>query len=146
MNPRLSFRALGEPGTRRVPVREPCDPESMPGSAPAERWIPDSAVCRAGFLRNPGQTGFRNDEQKRRRFHMQLPCLRRLPALCRIVLCALALSIAVSLGGAFPAAPQVGNILVFAAASLRNALDDVNAQWRKDNGQTARIKSEQGRA
>src|SRR3546814_10353532 len=56
----LSFRALGEPGTRRVPAREPCDPESMPGSVQAERWIPDSAVCRAGFLQNPGQTGFRN--------------------------------------------------------------------------------------
>src|SRR3546814_1894320 len=62
MDPTLSFRALGEPGTRRVPAREPCDPESMSPSAPAERWIPDSAVCRSGFLRNPGQTGFRNDE------------------------------------------------------------------------------------
>src|SRR3546814_3037741 len=56
---RPSFRALGEPGTRRVPVREPCDPESTPPSSQPERWIPDSAV--AGFLRNPGQTGFRND-------------------------------------------------------------------------------------
>src|SRR3546814_6398877 len=66
MNPTLSFRALGEPGTRRVPVREPCDPESMSGSAQAERWIPDSAVCRPGFLRNPGQTGFWNDNEKLR--------------------------------------------------------------------------------
>src|SRR3546814_12191807 len=49
------------------------------------------------------------------------------------------MSIAVNLGGAFPAAAQDGNILVFAAASLRNALDDVNAQWRKDNGKSARI-------
>src|SRR3546814_2791233 len=71
--PRSSFRALGEPGARRVPAREPCDPESMSGSAQAERWIPDSAVCRAGFLRNPGQTGFRNDTQWLRRFHMRLP-------------------------------------------------------------------------
>src|SRR3546814_19820359 len=70
---------------------------------------------------------------------MQLPCLRRLPALCRIALCVLALSIVISLGGAFPAAAQDGNILVFAAASLRNALEDVNAQWRKDNGKSARI-------
>src|SRR3546814_10688487 len=61
MDHTLSFQALGEPGTLWVPAREPCDPESMPGSAQAERWIPDSAVCRAGFLRNPAQTGFRND-------------------------------------------------------------------------------------
>src|SRR3546814_8915855 len=49
------------PGVRRarnpvgVPVREPCDPESMHPFAQAERWIPDSTVYRAGFLRNSGQ-------------------------------------------------------------------------------------------
>src|SRR3546814_6514030 len=66
-----SFRALGEPGTRRVPAREPCDPESMSPSAQAAGWIRDSAVCRAGFLRNPRQTGFRNDNGNYG--HMRLP-------------------------------------------------------------------------
>src|SRR3546814_8093099 len=61
------------PGVRRarnpvgVPVREPCDPESMHPFAQTERWIPDSTVYRAGFLRNPGQTGFRNDKQRLQR-------------------------------------------------------------------------------
>src|SRR3546814_5835114 len=70
-----SFRALGEPGTRRVPAREPCDPESMSPSAQAAGWIRDSAVCRAGFLRNPRQTGFRNDNGNYG--HMRLPYFLR---------------------------------------------------------------------
>src|SRR3546814_11005995 len=74
MNFTPSFWALGEPGTHRVPAREPCDPESIHRPAQVERWIPDSTVCRAGFLRNPGQTGFRNDDEKLPPFHVQLPC------------------------------------------------------------------------
>jgi molybdate transport system substrate-binding protein len=34
---------------------------------------------------------------------------------------------------------QDKGIVVFAAASLKDALDDVNAQWRKDTGKSARI-------
>src|SRR3546814_8318066 len=37
----------------------------------AAGWIRDSAVCRAGFLRNPRQTGFRNDNGNYG--HMRLP-------------------------------------------------------------------------
>src|SRR3546814_2920696 len=44
----------------------------MHGSEQVERWIPDSAVCRAAFLRNPGQTGFRNDNEKLQMFHLRL--------------------------------------------------------------------------
>src|SRR3546814_9002336 len=71
MNFTPSFWALGEPGTHRVPAREPCDPESIHRPAQVERWIPDSTVCRAGFLRNPGQTGFRNDDEKLPPFHVR---------------------------------------------------------------------------
>ena len=41
--------------------------------------------------------------------------------------------------GSGVAAAQDKKVLVFAAASLRNALDDVNAQWTKDAGKTAKI-------
>jgi molybdate transport system substrate-binding protein len=34
---------------------------------------------------------------------------------------------------------QSGDIVVFAAASLKNALDAVNAQWKKETGKSARI-------
>jgi molybdate transport system substrate-binding protein len=34
---------------------------------------------------------------------------------------------------------QGGDVLVFAAASLKNALDAVNAQWQKETGKTAKI-------
>ncbi len=38
-----------------------------------------------------------------------------------------------------PAAAQSGNVLVFAAASLKEALDGVAARWRKETGKTAVI-------
>ena len=38
-----------------------------------------------------------------------------------------------------PAAAQGGDVVVFAAASLKNALDAVNAQWRKETGRKATI-------
>jgi molybdate transport system substrate-binding protein len=40
---------------------------------------------------------------------------------------------------AAPASAGSGDVVVFAAASLKNALDDVNAQWRRDSGKTAVI-------
>jgi molybdate transport system substrate-binding protein len=46
--------------------------------------------------------------------------------------------IALALGlGALPAAAAGQDLLVFAAASLKNALDDVNAQYQADTGKTA---------
>jgi molybdate transport system substrate-binding protein len=36
-----------------------------------------------------------------------------------------------------PAGAQGGDVIVFAAASLKNALDAVNAQWQKDTGKKA---------
>lgn len=38
-----------------------------------------------------------------------------------------------------PAAAQSGSVLVFAAASLKEALDGIAAQWRKETGKTAVI-------
>ncbi len=34
---------------------------------------------------------------------------------------------------------QGGDLVVFAAASLKNALDDINAQWKKETGKEAKI-------
>ena len=42
-------------------------------------------------------------------------------------------------GGAQPAAAQGTDLVIFAAASLKNALDAVNAQWQKGTGRTAKI-------
>ena len=50
------------------------------------------------------------------------------------------LAIGLSLGlGARPAAAQNKPVLVFAAASLKNALDDVNAQWGRETGKHAAV-------
>jgi len=38
-----------------------------------------------------------------------------------------------------PALAQSGNVVVFAAASLKNALDAINAQWQKETGKKAVI-------
>ncbi len=38
-----------------------------------------------------------------------------------------------------PARAQGSDLVVFAAASLKNALDDINAQWKKETGKEARI-------
>lgn len=38
-----------------------------------------------------------------------------------------------------PAYAQGGDMVVFAAASLKTALDNVNAQWKKETGKSARI-------
>jgi molybdate transport system substrate-binding protein len=40
---------------------------------------------------------------------------------------------------ATPAAAQSGDVVVFAAASLKNALDAINAQWQKETGKKATI-------
>ena len=34
---------------------------------------------------------------------------------------------------------QTGDVVVFAAASLKNALDAINAQWHRDTGKRAAI-------
>ena len=38
-----------------------------------------------------------------------------------------------------PARAQGGDLVVFAAASLKNALDSINAQWKKETGKSAKI-------
>lgn len=38
-----------------------------------------------------------------------------------------------------PAAAQSQSVLIFAAASLKNALDEISAQWTKDTGKQAKI-------
>jgi molybdate transport system substrate-binding protein len=38
-----------------------------------------------------------------------------------------------------PARAQGGDLIVFAAASLKNALDSINAQWKAETGKSARI-------
>src|SRR3546814_15615869 len=44
---------------------------------------------------------------------------------------------ALASGVAAPARAQDGDLLVFAAASLKNALDEVDAQWAQQAGKTA---------
>lgn len=51
--------------------------------------------------------------------------------------CALACLLAVTAAAFARAEP--GEPLVFAAASLKTALDDINAQWQKDSGQRASV-------
>src|SRR5215475_12966745 len=41
--------------------------------------------------------------------------------------------------GASPSAAQGRDVLVFAAASLKNALDEVAAQWQRETGKKASI-------
>src|SRR5262245_30230086 len=41
--------------------------------------------------------------------------------------------------GACPALAQDKDVLVFAAASLKNALDDINGQWQRETGKKAVI-------
>jgi molybdate transport system substrate-binding protein len=41
--------------------------------------------------------------------------------------------------GTVPAAAQGRDVLVFAAASLKNALDDIAAQWQRESGKKAAI-------
>ncbi|MGE0853276.1 MAG: molybdate ABC transporter substrate-binding protein [Hyphomicrobiaceae bacterium] len=41
--------------------------------------------------------------------------------------------------GAQPVAAQGTDLVIFAAASLKNALDAINAQWQKETGKTAKI-------
>jgi molybdate transport system substrate-binding protein len=52
-------------------------------------------------------------------------------------LAALGLISLVAGGGPLPARAQDGDIVVFAAASLKTALDAVNAQWQKETGKKA---------
>lgn len=53
---------------------------------------------------------------------------------------AAAASLGWSAGSAVPAASaEASNVVVFAAASLKNALDDISAQWQKETGRKAAI-------
>jgi molybdate transport system substrate-binding protein len=55
-------------------------------------------------------------------------------------LCAVCLALlAVLLAGAVPAAAQSRDVLVFAAASLKDALDEITAQYQKESGHGAKI-------
>jgi molybdate transport system substrate-binding protein len=60
----------------------------------------------------------------------------------RRILCRLAGIVAALLAWGSPQTPaqaQGGDVLIFAAASLKNALDAISAQWQKDTGKKARI-------
>ena len=48
-------------------------------------------------------------------------------------------ALAVSLAGGLPAARAADQVTVFAAASLKNALDDINAAWKAKTGKSATI-------
>ena len=48
-------------------------------------------------------------------------------------------ALAVSLAGGLPAARAADQVTVFAAASLKNALDDINAAWKAGTGKSATI-------
>ena len=48
-------------------------------------------------------------------------------------------ALAVSLAGGLPAARADDQVTVFAAASLKNALDDINAAWKAETGKSATI-------
>jgi molybdate transport system substrate-binding protein len=45
----------------------------------------------------------------------------------------------IAIAAQVPAKAQTQGVTVFAAASLKTALDDIAAQWRKETGKTARI-------
>ena len=52
----------------------------------------------------------------------------------------LAATATIAIGPPRPAAhAQGGDVVVFAAASLKNALDAINTQWQKDTGKKASI-------
>jgi molybdate transport system substrate-binding protein len=42
-------------------------------------------------------------------------------------------------GAVKPAQAQSGDVLVFAAASMKNALDDIAAQWKAETGKTVKV-------
>ena len=48
-------------------------------------------------------------------------------------------ALAVSLAGGLPAARAADQVTVFAAASLKNALDAINAAWQRETGKSATI-------
>ena len=67
-----------------------------------------------------------------------MACTRR-ELLARMLALAAAAALAWGAPRQASAQGQSGNLVVFAAASLKNALDAVNAQWRKETGKSARI-------
>ncbi|MFZ1102613.1 MAG: molybdate ABC transporter substrate-binding protein [Hyphomicrobiaceae bacterium] len=65
--------------------------------------------------------------------------LRRRKIIGRMLALAAAAALAWGVTHPTPAQAQGGNLVVFAAASLKNALDAVHAQWQKETGKSARI-------
>jgi len=65
--------------------------------------------------------------------------LTRRSCLALPVAAALALAPVIWTAGALPAAAQGKDVLVFAAASMKNALDDVAAQWQRETGKKVLI-------
>src|SRR5437763_15616015 len=51
----------------------------------------------------------------------------------------IALGVLLALAAPIPAPAQTPSVTVFAAASLKTALDDIAAQWQKETGTSARI-------
>jgi molybdate transport system substrate-binding protein len=52
---------------------------------------------------------------------------------------ALFIAAVMAVGGSCPAGAQSRDVLVFAAASLKNALDEIAAQWQRETGKKAAI-------
>ncbi len=52
---------------------------------------------------------------------------------------ALAVAAAVASGAPQPVQARGGDLVVFAAASLKNALDNINAHWRQETGKSAKL-------
>jgi molybdate transport system substrate-binding protein len=67
-----------------------------------------------------------------------MSAVSRREALCRVLRAAVGLTLAWGLAQT-PAQAQGGDIVVFAAASLKNALDAINMQWQKETGKKATI-------
>ena len=64
--------------------------------------------------------------------------MSRRKSICRVA--ALATAAAVARGTLqAPAQAQGGDIVIFAAASLKDALDAINAEWQKETGKKATI-------
>src|ERR1700688_4020252 len=57
----------------------------------------------------------------------------------RILIIGVVAVAAAAMATACPSAAQAGDVVVFAAASLKNALDDIAAKWHDDSGKHAVI-------
>src|SRR5215470_878581 len=62
--------------------------------------------------------------------------MSRRKLICRVAALAIAAAVAWNTLQA-PAQAQGGDIMIFAAASLKDALDTINAEWQKETGKKA---------